>query len=169
MEIVLRPTEPADTPVLIEIYGSTREAELALTDWDDAQKRAFVEMQFRAQDTHYRANYANAVYDVILVDGQPAGRLYVARWPHEIRIIDIALLGPFRGRGIGSHLLRALQAEARATSTPLGIHVERFNPALALYARLGFRLAEDKGVYLYLGWTPAAEETGPGIQGPTPS
>jgi ribosomal protein S18 acetylase RimI-like enzyme len=158
MEIALRPTAPADTPVLIEIYGSTREAELALTNWDDAQKRAFVEMQFRAQDTHYRANYANAAYDLILVDGGPAGRLYVARWPHETRIMDIALLAPFRGRGIGSHLLRALQAEAQAAGTLLSIHVERFNPALALYVRLGFRLIEDKGVYLYLGWTPATEQ-----------
>jgi hypothetical protein len=30
------------------------------------------------------------------------------------------------------------------------VHVERFNPALRLYERLGFRVAEDKGVYLLL-------------------
>ena len=30
------------------------------------------------------------------------------------------------------------------------IHVERFNPALRLYERLGFSVAEDKGVYLLL-------------------
>ena len=35
---------------------------------------------------------------------------------------------------------------------PLTIHVERFNPALRLYERLGFTLAEDKGVYLFLEW-----------------
>lgn len=154
MTITLQAVEPGDEAVLIEVYGGTREAELATTDWDDAQKRTFVEQQFRAQDQYYRANYANASYDVILVDDQPAGRLYVARWPDEIRIMDIALLGPFRGRGVGTRLLAELQAEATSTSKPLRIHVERFNPALSLYGRLGFRLVEDRGVYLFLEWSP---------------
>ena len=35
------------------------------------------------------------------------------------------------------------------------IHVERFNPALRLYERLGFSVAEDKGVYLFLERPPA--------------
>jgi GNAT superfamily N-acetyltransferase len=154
MDITLRPAQAADEPVLIAVYGSTREAELASTDWDDSQKRAFVEMQFRAQDQYYRANYANASFDLILVDGEPAGRLYVARWPDELRIMDIALLGPFRGRGVGTRLLAELQAEATTAGKALRIHVERFNPALTLYDRLGFRLLEDRGVYLFLEWSP---------------
>jgi ribosomal protein S18 acetylase RimI-like enzyme len=156
MTIALRSVEPADEPLLIAVYGGTREAELATTDWDDARKRAFVEMQFRAQDSYYRERYANASYDVILVDGEPAGRLYVARWPDELRIMDIALLAGFRARGVGTYLLEALQAEAEAAGKALRIHVERFNPALRLYVRLGFRLVEDRGVYLFLEWSPPA-------------
>jgi hypothetical protein len=41
---------------------------------------------------------------------------------------------------------------------PATIHVERFNPALHLYERLGFRLAEDKGVYYFMKWLPASLE-----------
>ena len=84
------------------------------------------------------------------------GRLYVARWTGEIRIVDIALLPEFCNRGIGTTLLRQLQAEAQDAGKPLRIHVERFNPALRLYDRLGFRQIEDKGVYLFLEWRPAA-------------
>jgi hypothetical protein len=36
----------------------------------------------------------------------------------------------------------------------LSIHVERFNPALRLYERLGFREVEDKGVYLLMQRVP---------------
>lgn len=161
MTIGLRDAEPRDEAHLLAVYGATREDELATTDWDDARKREFVEQQFRAQDQYYRANYANATYQVILVDGQPAGRLYVARWPDEIRIMDIALLSPFRGRGVGTRLLADLQAEATATSKPLRIHVERFNPALSLYARLGFRMVEDRGVYLFLEWSPDGASSAP--------
>jgi hypothetical protein len=34
----------------------------------------------------------------------------------------------------------------------LRIHVERFNPALRLYERLGFRQIDDRGVYLFMEW-----------------
>jgi hypothetical protein len=42
-------------------------------------------------------------------------------------------------------------SEAAAAGKPR-IHVERFNPALRLYERLGFRPIEDKGVYLFMEW-----------------
>jgi ribosomal protein S18 acetylase RimI-like enzyme len=145
-----RPVVEDDDAFLCRLYGSTREAELTLVDWDDAQKAAFVRMQFDAQRAYYDEHYVDASFEVILVDGEPAGRLYVARWPEEIRIVDIALLPAYRNRGIGSSLVRDLLDEGAASGEPVTIHVERFNPALNLYARLGFVLAEDKGVYLLL-------------------
>ena len=81
------------------------------------------------------------------------GRLYVARWPTEIRIVDIALLPEHRNRGTGSALLAGLMEEAATAVKPLTIHVERFNPALGLYQRLGFSAVADEGVYLLLRWS----------------
>jgi ribosomal protein S18 acetylase RimI-like enzyme len=150
--LALRPVTPEDRPFLCAVYASTREEELAPVPWSAAQKEAFLRMQFDAQDAYYRERYAGATFDVILLDGTPAGRLYVMRWPDEIRIVDIALLPAYRGKGIGSALLHALQEEARATGTPLGIHVEKMNPALRLYERLGFTFIADRGVYLFLQW-----------------
>lgn len=93
---------------------------------------------------------------MILVDGRAAGRLYVARWPEEIRIVDIALLPPYRDQGIGTALLAGLLREAVGTGSRVTIHVERFNPALTLYHRLGFVPVADKGVYLLLQWSPSS-------------
>lgn len=146
----LRPVTPDDRDFLLRLYASTREEELAQVEWPSGQKAAFLEQQFTAQDIHYRENYPGAALDVIEVDGAAAGRLYVARWPREIRIMDIALLPEFRGRGIGGALLRELCAEADRGECTLSIHVERMNPALRLYRRLGFEVREDKGVYLLL-------------------
>jgi ribosomal protein S18 acetylase RimI-like enzyme len=151
----LRPVEEADRPFLVELYGSTRAEELARVNWDDATKRAFVEHQFAAQDQHYRANYPGATLDVIEVDSERAGRLYVHRGPSDIRIMDIALAPGFRGRGIGSALLRSLMDEADASGRKLSIHVEMTNPARSLYARLGFEPAGEHGVYVLMERPPS--------------
>jgi GNAT superfamily N-acetyltransferase len=137
---------------LCAVYASTREQELAAVAWDAAQKTAFVQMQFAAQHAYYQEHYAGADFDVILVDSQPAGRLYVNRADDELRIVDIALLPQWCNRGIGSALVNALQGEAAAAGKPLRIHVERFNPALRLYERLGFSPIADRGVYLFMEW-----------------
>lgn len=148
--------EAGDDEFLFNVYASTRAEELAGVDWGEPQKEAFVRQQFTAQHQWYTEQYDGASLDVVEVDGRPAGRLYVARWAEEIRIMDIALLPEQRGAGTGTSLLRDLMAEAEAVGKKLTIHVERFNPALRLYSRLGFTLTEDKGVYLLLAWTPTS-------------
>ena len=152
--ITLHPALPEDQEFLFQVYASTRAAEMARVDWDEVQKERFMRMQFDAQDTYYRENYPGYEFQIILVDGQPAGRLYLHRRPAEIRIMDIALLPEFRRRGTGTKLLREILAEGEQNKWTVTIHVERFNPALRLYERLGFHLAEDKGVYWFLKWAP---------------
>ena len=162
--VALRPATADDEPFLRRLYATTREHELSLVAWTDDQKTAFVEMQFAAQHRHYHEHYHDTSYDVILLDAEPVGRLYVARWTSEICIVDISLLPQFCNRGLGTTLLRELQDEARAAGKPLRIHVERFNPALRLYQRFGFTQIEDKGVYLFLEWNDRG--SGSGLRGP---
>lgn len=150
----LRPAGPDDREFLARVYASTRAEEMALVAWDGAQKAAFVESQFAAQDRHYREHFADASFDVLVVGGEPVGRLTVARWPAEIRIVDVALLAEFRGRGTGTAVLRSLLAEGEASGRPVTIHVEKYNRALALYARLGFAPAADRGAHLFMRWLP---------------
>ena len=153
-EVSLRDASPEDRGFLLQVYSSTRAEELAATGWSDEQKAAFCLMQFNAQDAHYRAHYPRATFQVLESGGSCVGRLYVDRWTKEIRIMDIALLPEFRGRGIGTQILQLLMNEAADSNRTLSIHVERYNPALRLYDRLGFRLVEDKGVYLLLEFRP---------------
>ena len=151
-DISLRAVTPDDTEFLCRVYASTRAEELAGTGWDEAQKDQFCRMQFRAQSTDYAANYPNAQNSIIERRGMPVGRLIVDRRPAAIRITDIALLPEARGQGIGTKFLRELMDEARQVGLPLSIHVEKFNPALRLYQRFGFRPIEDQGVYLLMEW-----------------
>ncbi len=157
--VILRSATTEDEAFLLTVYASTRTEELATTPWDDTQKADFCEMQFTAQNSHYRHHYPTAEYSIIVAADVAVGRLAVDRWPREIRIMDIVILPAHRRRGIASHLLKDLQSEAAATGRSLSIHVERFNPALQLYQRLGFQILEDKGVYLLLQWQLASAVT----------
>ena len=154
--LTLREATTEDEPFLFRVYADSRRDELASVPWTDAERLAFLASQFVAQYRYYQEHYDAATYYVVLADAEPCGRLFVARWPHEIRIMDIALVTGRQGFGLGSRLLRALCAEADASGTALGIHVEKQNRAQHLYARFGFEQRRDRGVYWYLVRPPRA-------------
>ena len=151
-QVVCRPVVPADEPFLRHVYGSTRERELAVVPWTDEQKSAFVTSQFDAQARYYREAYPDASFEVIEVDGMPAGRLYIDRSPSEIRIVDITLASEHRGHGIGSGLVQGILEQGRASGRPVTIHVEFENPARRLYERLGFTEIAQHGIYTLMEW-----------------
>jgi ribosomal protein S18 acetylase RimI-like enzyme len=146
----------ADLPFLARVYASTRAEELAAVPITDAQKAAFLEAQFQLQHAHYQKYYPEADWLVTTYAGEDIGRLYIERWPSQHRIIDIAFLPGHRGKGYGEALLRDLLDEAAARGKDVSIHVEKYNPAMRLYRRLGFRTEEDKGVYDLMRWSAAA-------------
>lgn len=158
--ITLRPITDADMDFLHRLYATTREDELTQVDWTDEQKAAFVSQQFHAQHQYWQENYKDTSWDLVLRDGEPIGRLYVARWAEEIRIVDIALMPGQRGGGTGTRLIRALFAEGDASGRKVSIHVEIFNPARRLYGRLGFVQAAERGVYLLMERHPVPAAVG---------
>jgi ribosomal protein S18 acetylase RimI-like enzyme len=154
-EISLRPVTDEDRELLFAVYSSTRADELALVAWSDDQKSQFLRHQFQAQDLEYRRAYPDGEFAVIELSGEPVGRLYLRRGASDTRIVDLAILPEFRGRGVGGRLLGDLAREADAAARTLSIHVEALNSgARRLYERFGFELAEDKGVYLLLTRRP---------------
>ena len=111
--------------------------------WSEAQTDAFIAVQFDAQSRHYAMVFPDAAHLVVLVGGEPAGRLIVDRPGGEIRIVDIALLPRHRGVGVGGALVRQLGEEADAKQLPLRCHVAMDNDARRFWERLGF---EERGI-----------------------
>ena len=151
-DIHLRPICEQDNSFLYRLYASTRADEMALLDWSDEQKSEFLAMQFNAQHSFYMQQFKQASFDVIEQQGDAIGRLYVDRRPDEIRIIDIALMPAYRGKGIGGGIMQALIDEAAEENKSVTIHVEHNNPAIRLYQRQGFRHVSDEGVYYLMEW-----------------
>ena len=156
-EVALRPVAGGDEEFLLAVYASTREEELAQVQWQPGQKEQFLRAQCDAQRAEYESRFPDAEYDVILVGGRPAGRLWVGRRPEETRLLDIALLPEFRNRGVGEVLLRRLIEGARRDGLPLRHMVFVLNEgAKRFYERLGFVVFEEVGAYLHMEWRPEA-------------
>jgi ribosomal protein S18 acetylase RimI-like enzyme len=103
---------------------------------------------------HYSKHYHDADFLIIEREGKRIGRLYLWRGRDDIRIVDIALIAEARGAGIGGALLREVMEEAARSGKTASIHVERENPALHLYQRLGFEQVDEHGVYYLMQWAP---------------
>lgn len=145
-----------DFAFVCDLYAEIRHDEIAPLPWPDQAKRDFLDAQCRLQRDHYARHYVGADLLIIERDGQPIGRLYAHATRKEIRLMDIALRATERNQGIGSLLVRALQAEAQRREVDLTLHVEPGNPAQRMYQRMGFRLIENRGVYDFLGWSANA-------------
>lgn len=151
--VTLRAISEQDQELLFAVYASTRAEEVAqLTQWSEAQRQAFLQQQFSAQHSYYQDQFPAADFGLICHHGESAGRLYLEQRSDEIRLIDIALLPSQRGNGLGSALLHCLLILAQQRQLPVRIHVEKQNPAMRLYHRLGFVRLEDKGVYDLMQW-----------------
>jgi ribosomal protein S18 acetylase RimI-like enzyme len=155
-EITLRPATAADQIFLMAVFGSTREHELA-TLGDSPLIEGLISMQFKAQQQSYREAYAEAEDSIVLLDHNPIGRILVERSGETIRLVDIALLTEFRGRGIGSILLRGLLNEGAAAGKRVMLSVYKFNPAMRLYERFGFFKVAEDGLYVQMQWSDFQE------------
>lgn len=152
-QVMLRPETPSDEPFLRILYASTRADELSqVPDWDDTQKADFLDMQFDAQRAHYRKYFPAGRFDIIEVEEQPAGRLYLAVSDEGINLMDIALLPEHRGTGIGGALTRAVQQFAAEQGLAVVLHVEETNAAIRLYHRLGFEVIGERTFYKKMRW-----------------
>ncbi len=82
------------------------------------------------------------------VDGEPVGAAWLRRWSSDERgygfvdeatpELSMALLPKYRGRGIGTALLRRLLQEAASAFEAVSLSVSASNAAFRLYERHGF-------------------------------
>ena len=158
LAISLRPRTPADEAFLRALYGSTRAPELAPLGWTAEQLDAFLELQYRAREAHYRREHPAAQDCIVVAGDAPAGRLEVDRTGEAILVVDLALVATRRGQGIGTCLLQRLIDEAEEEGRSIELHVEVTNPARRLYERLGFLPVAEAPPYLRMRWHPHGPE-----------
>jgi ribosomal protein S18 acetylase RimI-like enzyme len=152
MSVSFRPAGKEDQPFLFELYSSTRRDELAPLGWNAEQLDQFLTLQFSAQQANLESQFPGAAHLIILANGKEAGRMVSATLADEIRLADLTLLPEYRNVGIGSLLIRQLQAEGARTGKRVRLHVAKTNRAQRLCVRLGFSTIGDTGINYFMEW-----------------
>ena len=141
LDLRLRPAAARDEAFLKSVHDAGRAWEFAALKGqvDDAVIESIYKQQYSAQHDVYFNAFTLAQYAVIEWCGQPIGRLYADFRDHEIRLLDINILPPYRGKKIGEILIRSLCSQAAAQRMPVTLQVHPMSPARQLYKRLGFK------------------------------
>jgi ribosomal protein S18 acetylase RimI-like enzyme len=155
--LAVRPALPQDEIFLYELYAAVRGPEFALAPITPTQREHLIRMQFRGQMSTYTQMYPNSCYHIVLLDGKPIGRLWVAPGDGEFHLVDIAVHPSLQSKGIGTVLIQRLQQEAAKARLPIRCCVFRFNPgSLRFHQRLGFTIVREDQMYYFLEWRPVA-------------
>ena len=141
----LRLVEDSDEPFLYHLFANTRGQQFQVLPLEPAQLEALLRMQFDAQRLSYRQQYPASEHSLILLDGQPAGRLWINDGAEELWVIDLVIHPAFQRRGLGRAVLEHILARAQSRSVPVGLFVDTVNdPAFRLYRSLGFEFCGEE-------------------------
>ena len=141
-----RPVAEDDAPFLRELYASTR-PDLALLPTE--ARDVILPLQLRAQRQDWTARFPGSEHDLIVLDGLPVGRTWVAWLEDECRIVDLSLLPAWRGRHVGSEVAEKVLGRADRDGLPVRLSVAGDNVrGVSFWERLGFAQAGGDGVYL---------------------
>jgi GNAT superfamily N-acetyltransferase len=147
--LTVRAASTDDERFLRELYADRRGPELAAVGWPVAQRPAFLDMQFQAQQQGYGTTYADADHWIVVREDQPVGRILVARGPAEHRVVDLVIHSRWRGIGIGTALMREVIGDADDAGVPVGLTVDAYDHRLiGWYERLGFSALAPAGAHL---------------------
>lgn len=154
MGLSIRPVQPGDEVFLYRLMHDTIAEQLYSDLWDEKIREPLLKMQVEAQRSAYASNYPNADDGIIVWDGADIGRMIVYRGHHWHQLVDFTILKQYRGKGIGTWLLRALCAEAELMRKPLRLSVRQTNRAKRLYERMGFREIESTELHCTMERVP---------------
>jgi GNAT superfamily N-acetyltransferase len=113
--------------------------------WDDVEQRALHNAQFALRDVLG-----------IFVQEQLVGTIAIKVTGESLHLDDFYILAHRQNNGLGSKVLKHVQAMAFNIGVPLTLQVLKWNPAVAFYSRHGLRETAQTETHILMSWEPAA-------------
>ena len=154
-QLLIRPLSPAEYPLL---HNFLYEAIFVPPGMRPPSRQVLEQPELKI----YTENFGTRKGDQALAAGQRGNIVGVCwcremqdfgHWQEGIPSLAIAVYKPYRARGIGTALLKAMQQKARAGGyAGLSLSVQKINPAVRLYKRVGFQIVSEKNEDYIMLW-----------------
>ena len=134
MDVTYRRAVPADIPAIEQLF-----AEMLASVGDEetgGYESGYLDKFFGGGDVIY----------VAVSDGDAVGYISVELYPDFVYLDDLSVTERFRGKGIGTKLIKFAERYAADSNVPMtSLHVERSNTAARyLYQRLGYAVSGEE-------------------------
>ncbi|WP_345874479.1 GNAT family N-acetyltransferase [Shewanella algae] len=140
----------ADTAFIQKVFNSCRSYFLHL-GLPEEMAQVLLLQQFQLQQAWFQNHYPNAITQILRMQEQAAGILTLNTGTEALHILDMAFLPEYRGQGLGSELLNAIQSLAQLKAVSL--MVARDNPqAKKLYLNKGFVTQNVTETHEWMRW-----------------
>lgn len=150
----LRLVRTSDQELIFKLFIETR----PWLSWAEG-KPDFIRYLYEQQFTTMRAGVESVYPDhldfIIERLGSPVGRTIIDLGYADWRISELQILKQARGNGIGSNVIRGLQAAASNGNIPLTLSTPTFGSnGFPIYQRLGFQIVQAQPPMIHMAWFP---------------
>ena len=115
-----RPATEGDRELLFELFRSALAPEDTFQALPESKREPLLRATFDTREQRYRKNYPLADFDVLTVDGKPAGKLYIDRGDDEFVLIEEGTMSDGLYRHGGYRTPRGRSRPARAARPHAG-------------------------------------------------
>lgn len=150
----LRFVTPSDETFLLELFIEARPW-LSWAQGDRDFLRSLYEQQYKTMRAGQEAIYPEHVDLVIGKSGDRVGRLVIDLGHADWRVSELQILTRAQGKGIGSDVLRGIQAAAASMLVPITLSTPIVGShGRQVYERLGFRVTAIDPPHFHMAWVP---------------
>ena len=151
----VRPYTTEDKDFVYGLFCSVRAGELEYSNLDEAQKKQFLDHQFKAMHHTYGTRFPQGEHLIVVRRNKDVGRIYINENDDEIRLLDIIIAPEQRNKGIGADLLKMMMQRSNQINKVIRFYVWHSNfDAQRFYSRLGFVQVRDDNSYLLFERVP---------------
>ena len=119
--------------------GTVTDIEWLEPFYESIMRPYYVELKLEWDRTKFRESFDLGITKIIQADSIDIGMLKVEEREDCIYICDIQIDSGYRGKGIGTKLVKTVIQSGNLASKPIRLRVLKGNPAKELYLRLGFK------------------------------
>ncbi|WP_403022397.1 GNAT family N-acetyltransferase [Salinibacterium sp. GXW1014] len=153
--VTLTPATPEDDAFINGVIAASRADNFAALE-PELRERVLA-LQVSAQRRHYLAAHPTASDHVLRSAGHPVGRALLSTAAEAITVVDIAVVPPRRGEGIGTAAIQLISERSDHLGVPLRVRAWANDGALLnWYSGLGFVAGAESSTHIELVRAPRA-------------